>query len=439
VKTLYFDCFSGISGDMTIAALLDLGVPYRYLETELRELGLSKEYHLHVGKGKQQEITGVKFDVHSHHEHERHHLLSPTHEHSHKPISVDEVADLVPTSARSATGKRNFTLRQEHIHGRTYADIRKLIQKSKLSALVKKRSLNIFHRIAVVEGKIHGMPTDKVHFHEVGAIDSIVDIVGVCILIEKLAPQQILASIPCEGHGFVNCAHGRFPVPTTATLELLKGISLRQIDIPSELITPTGAGILAEFVEHFTPLPVFKTEKIGYGLGTKVFPNHPNVLRVLLGEAERFQPQDGSAVDVIETNLDDTTPEIIAHSIDQLLRKGAREAFSRSIQMKKGRLGTMITVLCDPQKTEQLSKLLMKETGTFGVRVRRSERICLSREIKTVKTKWGPIQIKIGSLDGETISAKPEFEICRKLAEKRKVPVRIVWAVALAECAKLQV
>ncbi len=391
---------------MTIAALLDLGVSFKYLETELRKLGISREYRLQVSRGNQQNITGTKFDVHLQHQ-----------------------------QKKSGFGVLSS---HHHDHGRTYADIRKLISKSKLSPFVKKRSLSIFHRIAIVEGKIHGMATDKVHFHEVGAVDSIVDIVGVCVLIEKLSPQQILASIPCEGHGFVNCAHGRFPVPTTATLELLKGISLRQIDIPSELITPTGAGILAEFVEHFIPLPVFKTEKIGYGLGTKVFPKHPNVLRALLGDAEKAQAQDESVIEVIETNIDDTTPEIIAHSIDQLLRKGAREAFSRSIQMKKGRLGTLITVLCDPAKTSELSKLLMKETGTFGVRVRKSERICLSREIKWIKTKWGSIPIKIGSLDGEIISAKPEFEECRKRAEKQKVPVRIVWAAALAECAKLQ-
>lgn len=404
VKTIYFDCFSGISGDMTIAALLDLGASFKHLESELRKLGLSNEYRLQLSRGNQQNITGAKFDVH---------LLSKKKQHGFGALTS-----------------------HHQDHGRTYSDIRKLIQKSKLSTFVKKRSLNIFHRIAIVEGKIHGMPPDEVHFHEVGAVDSIVDIVGTCILIEKLSPQQIIASIPCEGHGFVNCAHGRFPVPTTATLELLKGIPLRQIDIPSELITPTGAGILAEFAEHFIPLPIFKTEKIGYGLGTKVFPKHPNVLRVLLGEAEKVLSNDESVVDVLETNLDDTTPEIIAYSIDQLLRNGAREAFTRSIQMKKGRIGTLITVLCDPAKTREFSKLLMKETGTFGVRVRRSERICLSREFKTIKTKWGSIPIKIGSLEGELISAKPEFEACRKLAEKKKLSVRTVWAAAVAECSK---
>jgi pyridinium-3,5-bisthiocarboxylic acid mononucleotide nickel chelatase len=414
MNTLYFDCFSGISGDMTIAALLDLGCSQKHLEAELRKLGLSKEYHLHFSRGKQQQVTGFKFDVHTSDHHDDHHHHG--HEHHHG-------------------GHHHH---DHHEHGRTYDVIRKLIERSKLSSFVKKHALNIFEKIAIVEGKIHGVPTKKVHFHEVGGIDSIIDIVGTCVLIEELSPKQILASVPCEGHGFVECAHGRFPVPTTATLELLKNIPLRQIDIPGELITPTGAAILSEFVQNFAPLSNFTTQKIGYGLGTRTYPNHPNVLRVLLGEAtsKTKYPSDCS-VDVIETNIDDVTPELIASTIETLIQAGSRDVFVVPIQMKKGRSGSLLTVLSDPTDTERLSSLILNETGSFGLRIRRSERICLDREKRNVKTQFGIVEIKIGRLQNEVISAKPEFESCKRLAQKLNKPVRLIWVAAITECTKL--
>lgn len=408
MNTLFLDCSSGISGDMTIAALLDLGIPLRRLESELGKLGLAREYHLHVGRKKQQQLTGVRFDVHSahHHNHDGHgHAAEPPHRHE---------------------------------HGRGFAEIRRLIEKSRLSPFVRKHAVSLFRRIAVVEGKLHGRSPEKVHFHEVGAIDSIVDIVGVCVLIEELNPDQILASAPCDGHGFIECAHGRLPVPTPATLELLKGIPLRQIDVQGELITPTGAVILAEFVAAFGPLPVMTVDKIGYGLGSRTYPNHPNVLRALWGQAGPAQAvATETAVDVLETNVDDVAPEILAAAMERLLAAGARDVFLTPILMKKGRPATMITVLAEPADTQRLARSLLYETGTFGMRIRRAERICLARESRRVKTRLGTITIKLGRLDGCLICAKPEFESCRQLADRLKKPVRITWAAALAECSKI--
>ena len=412
MKTLYFDCFSGISGDMTIAALLDLGCSRKNLESELRKLGVSHEYDLHIGRSKQHQVTGLKFDVHT-----------PEELKHHSPKS------------RSSSGVSIHS----HSHGSTFVDIRRMIERSKLSSFVRQHSIQIFQRIAGVEGKIHGVPTEKVHFHEVGAIDSIVDIVGVCILIEELGPKQILSSTPSEGHGFVECAHGRFPVPTTATLELLKGIRFRQIDVSGELITPTGAAILAEFVSSFGPIPAMTIQKIGYGLGSRVYSHHPNVLRVLWGEAEKTSQKNNSdsAIDILETNVDDLSPEILASAMERLFDEGAKDVFFTSVQMKKGRPGTLVTVLASPLDTERLSEILFQETGSFGLRIRRSDRVCLEREFRTIQTPYGRIKIKLGIRGGKIMTAKPEFESCREVAKKARKAVRLVWTVALAECAKI--
>ncbi len=409
MKTLYLDCFSGISGDMSIAALIDLGLSIRNLKKELAKLGLGKEYHLHVGRGRQQQVTGTTFHVHSYHEEHSH----SHHHHYHK---------------------------RRHSHGRSFAAIHRLIVRSKLSPYVKKHSMSLFRRIAVVEGKIHGVATEKVHFHEVGALDSIVDIIGVCILLEELAPKQILASTPCEGHGFVECAHGRFPVPTAATLELLKGIPMRQIDIPGELITPTGASILSEFVNAFVPMPTMVVQKIGYGLGSRTYINHPNVLRAILADAEtRGKPamtSQGTVVDVLETNVDDVSPELLAHAMARLFEEGARDVSLAPIQMKKGRPGICVTVLADPEHSAHLTDLLLAETGSFGMRMYRAERICLDREIRRLKTRLGPVEIKLGLRNGRIVSAKPEFESCRRLALRLKKPIKVVWTAVVAECSK---
>jgi uncharacterized protein (TIGR00299 family) protein len=388
---------------MTIAALLDLGVPRRHFEKELRKLGLADHYRLSMRQDRQEGITGLRFDV------------------------------VVPGA--KVTGRSHHGA---HSHDQTFADIRRRIEKSRLPSTVRSRAVNVFRRIAVAEGRIHGMPVDKVHFHEVGAMDSIVDIVGVCILLQALAPQRILASVPSDGQGTLVCAHGRIPIPTPATLEILKSIPIRQIPVEGELITPTGAAILAEFIQGFGPMPVMTVRKIGYGVGSRRYPGHPNVLRAFWGETEAARSKAGDeVVDIIETNLDDVSPELLGAALEQLLLAGALDAFLAPILMKKGRPASLLTVLSRPEDTARLAQLLLAETGSFGLRVHRASRLCLEREIRRVRTPQGPVELKIGMLGGRILSAKPEFESCRKRAQKLKKPFRLVWTEAVAECARL--
>lgn len=402
MKLLHFDCFSGISGDMTIAALTDLGVPRARLVSELRKLGLSSEYRLAFSRALRGGVRGMRFQAHLP-------RATPRRAHAHG----------------------------RHAHGRSFAEIRRRIERSRLSPFVRRRAVNVFRRIAEAEGKIHAQPTAHVHFHEIGAIDSIVDIVGVCVLLEALAPDRITASTPCEGKGFVECAHGRFPVPTAATLEILKGITIRQIDLESELITPTGAAILAEFVEEFGRMPEMAVDRIGYGCGQREHPSQPNVLRVVLGQTNAAARAEEDEVVVLETNVDDATPEVLAATAERLLASGARDAFLTPLLMKKGRPGVLFTVLADPERAKETAEALFRETGTFGIRVRPSARFCLDRETRAARTPWGPVAIKTGARAGRLLVAKPEFADCDRLARKTGRPVRDIWAAATAECARL--
>lgn len=313
MKALYLDCISGISGDMTVGALVDLGVRPSTLEWELSKLPIG-EFHLHFDRAKRKEIEGVRFTIHEgvvhrpeqdapgeeHHHHgeeeqEHHHAHSHSHEHEHgeeghqhHEHEHDECCghDHGHEHSHAHSHEHGHEHHEccEHEHARAYADIRAMLEASELSPFVKKHALGIFHRIAVAEGKIHGKPPEEVHFHEVGALDSIADIVMACAGIESLGVTKIFASSLHDGHGTVECAHGTFPVPAPATLEILQGIPLGQIDEPHELITPTGAAIIAEFAESFGPMPTLKIEKIGYGLGQRELAARPNVLRAVLGE-----------------------------------------------------------------------------------------------------------------------------------------------------------
>ena len=321
MKTLYLDIFSGIAGDMFIAALLDLGVDAAKLERELKKLKLDG-YHLHIVRGEKSAIAGVKFDVHlAHghdhehehghkhtHDHDQEHGHGHTHDHGHHQHAEDHHHD------------------HAHAEQRNFSEIKQLITRSKLSAWVKQKSIAVFQRIAVAEGRIHGLPPDEVHFHEVGAVDSIVDIVGATIALELLGKPRVLASPVVEGTGWINCAHGHFPVPAPATLAILgaRGIGITQCEEPHELVTPTGAALLAEFVESFGAMENLVAEKIGFGLGTRENKTRPNVLRAVLGTQSKVQsPKSKVAmsgldwetdrVAVLETNLDDCTGEILGN------------------------------------------------------------------------------------------------------------------------------
>jgi uncharacterized protein (TIGR00299 family) protein len=437
MKTLYLDLFSGISGDMLLGALLDLGVDLGRLEHGLRKLPLGG-YHLHASRRQTSGIDGVKLDVHlaevrspkskvqspksearsrmgrHDHDHDHHHEHDHEHEQNHG-----------------------------HAHGRNFREIAALIRRSRLSPWVKRKSLAVFERIAVAEGKIHGMPPERVHFHEVGAVDSIVDIVGACLALELLGKPRVLASPVVEGVGWVDCAHGRFPVPAPATLAILgaRGVGVTQCEEPHELVTPTGAALVAEFAESFGPMQNLVPVKIGFGLGTRTNRTRPNVLRAVLGGSKfesRASKAQGDGLDwevdtiaVLETNLDDVSAEVLGQFLETAMAAGALDVFHTPIQMKKNRPGVLLTVLCAETDADRFSEMILRETSAFGVRRSLSERRKLRREFRTVKTPYGLVTLKLGKLGGKVVQASPEFESCKRAAAKSKVSVKAVYEAVL--------
>jgi len=311
--------------------------------------------------------------------------------------------------------------------------IRTLIEQSDLSEFVKKHAVSIFHRVAVSEGKIHGKPPEEVTFHEVGALDSIADIVCACVGIEQLGVEQVLVSPLHDGHGWIDCAHGHYPIPSTATLEILRGIPLAQIDEPFELITPTGAAIVAEFGRSFGVMPRMRVEKIGYGVGSRKLPNRPNVLRAILGDVEATPEPiyQSDTVTRIETNLDDLSPEITGAILSKLLDAGALDAFLTPIQMKKNRPAVQLTVLCEESALAKVADLIFSETTSFGIRMDRMDRWKLDRKFETVATPFGDISVKLGLRAGEIIQVAPEFESCHAASDRTGQPLRAVYDAAL--------
>jgi hypothetical protein len=455
MKILYLDIFSGIAGDMFIAVLLDLGVDAAKLERELKKLKLDG-YHLHISRGQKSAIAGVKFDVHLAHAHDHAHTHEG-HEHGHHHEHPHE---------HDHSHEHHYDhAHEEHDHDdqRNFAGIKQLIARSKLSAWVKQKSIAVFQRIAEAEGKIHGLPPNEVHFHEVGAVDSIVDIVGAAIALELLGKPRVFASPVVEGTGWIKCAHGRFPVPAPATLAILgvRGIGVTQCEEPHELVTPTGAALLAEFVEGFGAMENLVAEKIGFGLGTRDNVTRPNVLRAVLGtgdkrrvtsDTKRLPAESPSPVirhpshldwesdkiAVLETNLDDCTGEILGAFFETALAAGALDVFHTPIQMKKNRPGVLLTVLCAEADADKFSELLLRETTAFGVRKTIAERRKLPREFADVKTAFGIVTVKIGKLGGKVVQAAPEFESAKILAAKAGVPVKQVYAVIGAEVTRLK-
>src|SRR5436190_14453097 len=454
-KTLYLDIFSGISGDMFIGALIDLGLDPHHLERELGKLGLDG-YHLHVRRDQKSSISGTKFDVHLEHEH-HHDARQHGHEHGHEHEAHEHEHEhrhghLVHSHPHShehghehehgeAEDHHHDEHEHPHEHGRNYAQIKELISRSTLSEWVKEQSIAVFHRIAVAEGKIHGLPAEQVHFHEVGAIDSIVDIVGACIGLELLGKPRVHAGNIVEGTGFIECAHGRFPIPAPATLEILaaRSVPISQCEEPHELVTPTGAALLAELVDTFGPMHNLVAEKIGFGLGTRDNRTRPNVLRAVLGSSSSEPAASSSeahdwetdTVAVLETNLDDINAESWGKFVDQAFAAGALDVFHTPIQMKKNRPGVLLTVLCPEADSDKFSELMLRETSAFGVRHYSAERRKLKREFTTVATPHGKVTVKLGKLDGRVIQAAPEYESCRKLEEETKVPLKQIYAAAI--------
>ena len=412
MRVLFLDCISGISGDMTVGALCDLGVKPSAFEWELSKVEIG-DFHMHWERQQRQAIEGVKFGIHegATHQHDHghghhHHHHDHGHEHAHEA---------------------------DHVHGRTHAQIRALIEASDLSPFVKKHALSIFHRIAVAEGKIHGQPAEDVAFHEVGALDSIADIICACVGIEQLGIDEVRVSPLFDGRGWVKCAHGQFPIPCPATLEILAGIPLGQIDEPYEFITPTGAAIVAEFGSAFGVMPTLRVEKIGYGIGTRQLPNRPNVLRAVLGQADApsTSPYLTDTVVRVETNLDDLSPEIAGAVLNRLMDAGALDAALLPIQMKKNRPGVQLSVLCEEAALGKIADLLFAETTAFGIRMDRVERWKLDRRFETVSTPFGEITVKLGLRGKEIVQTAPEFESCREASERTGQPLRAIYEAAL--------
>ncbi|MEY2407663.1 MAG: pyridinium-3,5-bisthiocarboxylic acid mononucleotide nickel chelatase [Verrucomicrobiota bacterium] len=439
MKILYLDLFSGISGDMFLGALLDLGVDFRSLEAGLEKLGLEGDYHLHASRQQRGAIAGMKFDVHLEHAHE---ASVPGHDHEQGHVhSHDTGHQHGGEKPHAHHHEPEHDHAHEHAHdsesrhGRTFGDIRELISRSPLGEWVKTKSIAIFQRVADAEGKIHGHPPADVHFHEVGAIDSILDIVGACIALDLLGRPRVLASAVVEGTGWVKCAHGRFPVPTPATLEILgaRGVSISQCEEPFELVTPTGAAIVAELAESFGGMRDLTPEKIGYGLGTRENKTRPNVLRAVLGVSGAASVHDweSDTICILQTNLDDMNAELLGGFVDKALASGALDVFHTPIQMKKSRPGVLLTVLCAEQDGDKFAALMLRETTAFGVRRQTAGRRKLRREIIEVSTPFGPAKIKLGRLDGQVVQAAPEFESCRETALRSNVSIKQIYEAAI--------
>ena len=399
MKLLYLDCFAGVSGDMFLGALLDLGVSEDVLRTELEKLQL-RDYRISSHRVTKQNISATKLDV---------------------TVFEDAVVHSPSPMLHAAI----------HEH-RGYTEIAAMIEKSGLTQRVKDRALGVFRRIGEAEAKIHGIPLEKIHFHEIGAVDSIVDIVGASIAVELLGVDEIHASPPRLGSGFVETAHGRFPIPAPGTLELLKGIPVQPSNEAFELVTPTGAALLAEFCTRFGPLPAMSIKKIGYGAGTRDLEKTPNVLRAVLGEASAAAStaEEADAVAVIETNIDDMNPQLFGDVMERLLVAGALDVFLTQVQMKKNRPGTLLTVLCERNAVDSLAELVLTHTTSFGVRVYEAQRRKLAREIVKVKTRFGEIEVKVGRLRGKIVSRSPEFEACKQAAARFNVSVKEVYREA---------
>ncbi|RKU24822.1 nickel pincer cofactor biosynthesis protein LarC [Candidatus Poribacteria bacterium] len=427
MKIAYFDCFSGISGDMTLGALVDAGVPPEILTDRLATLKLEAEFSLRFEKSVKHGITGTRAIVEVHPAHTSSHA-EEAHEHTH-----------THTHEHSHTHTHAHSHHHEHGPSRHLSDIFKLLDDSNLDAEIRDTAKRVFDRLAEAEAKVHNTTKDKVHLHEVSGIDSIVDIVGSVIGLAHLDVDAVYASPLSLGRGFVRCAHGLMPVPVPGTMELLRGVPIHQTDIPKELVTPTGAALITTLSQEFGVMPQMRLDRVGYGAGTRDLEQRPNLLRLCLGEKTAdigskttHHHAETDSVDIIETNVDDMSPEITGYVTSQLFEHGALDVFLIPIFMKKGRPATQITVLCPTEHRDKLIELLLTETTTFGVRLSSADRIKLRRDFVEVKTQWGAIQAKRGYLNGTLIKTVPEYEDCKRLAEQNNVPLRQVYTEALS-------
>jgi uncharacterized protein (TIGR00299 family) protein len=450
VKIAYLDCFSGISGDMFLAALVDAGVPFSVLENAVSALGIEAE--LKLRRVDRSGIDAAKIDVMTtsgelgetahhgtpasskifDHTHDHHHG-DERHSHSHTNESTHENG---LSHSHEHTHENNHD--HPHVHGRSLSVIRELIQTAPLAAEVKTTAIKAFELLGVAEAKIHNVPIETIHFHEVGAVDAIADIVACSAGIHWLKIHHWFCSPLNVGGGHVHCAHGQFPVPAPATLELLRDLPIYSSGIKKELVTPTGAALLRALEVTSSNFPAMKMTSTGYGAGSRDPPGQPNVLRLVIGESAASNPQPSTLkiperIGIIETTIDDATPELLSYVADLLLAAGASDVYRIPIQMKKGRSGVQLTVLCNPDKAEFLQKLVFRETTTLGLRYREEEKKTLARSFVAVETQWGAVRIKLGLFeDGGIANYAPEYEDCRIIAEKHATPLKLVMQAAVA-------
>jgi uncharacterized protein (TIGR00299 family) protein len=381
MKIAYFDCFAGASGDMILGALMDAGLSPETLKTELAKLDLT-HYDLELKKVVKRGLGG-----------------------SQAVVIVDQ---------------------EHHHHHRHLSHIEEIIKTSTLDELVKQKSVQIFRRLAEAEAKVHRTTIENIHFHEVGAMDAIIDVVGAVAGLKAMGIQKIYCSPLHLGTGTVECAHGTLPVPAPATAELVKGFPVYSTGVPGELLTPTGAAILTTLASDFGPMPAMSVECLGYGAGT-ADPPIPNLLRVSIGEtAENVADCEMEQVAVIETNIDDMNPQMYDYLIQKILKMGAMDIYLSPVQMKKNRAGTLLTIICQPQRVDEFSDFLLRETTTIGLRWRIDNRIKAHRTIQAIKTQYGPINFKVAKIGHRTINVAPEYEDCKRAALENGIPLKQV-------------
>lgn len=399
MKTLYFDCFAGAAGDMILGALLDAGLPFDELQRALGSLAVDG-YQVTAERTVKGGITAVKFRVH-------------------------EVAAV--TAGAAAEGAPAAPSHRHH----HLKDIRAAIDRSALSAAGKGRANRMFTRLAEAEAAIHGMSLDRVHLHEVGAIDSIIDIVGAVFALEWFGADRVVVSPMNVGGGMVRSAHGVFPVPAPATLRVLGDAPVYSSGLPFELLTPTGALVLTEYADAYGPVPAMRIDRIGYGAGDRDLPQTPNVLRVVVGTAAApAETVPVMRVTVMACEIDDMNPQIFGALMDRLYAAGALEVFYQPVQMKKNRPGTLMTVVCRPDDRRTLADLVFRETTTIGVRYHEMDRECLDRETVPVTTPWGEVRVKVARRGADVLNAQPEFDDVARLAVDHGVPIKDVHAQA---------
>ena len=473
MRIAYLDCFSGVSGDMFLGALVDAGVSKQLFEQTVAALNI--DARLEITRVTRNGISAIKADVYSHgekdqpreaylertaehsglsHRHEDEDLAHPhihelEHAHESEPIALLEhnyaLQGQRPSRTRGASApveaRREAKSSHQHEHGHSHShehgrglnEIRGIIRNAAISDGAKTLALAIFEALGVAEAKIHDTTIEKVHFHEVGAVDAMVDIVCAAVGIDSLGLDEIVCSPLNVGGGTVKCAHGTLPVPAPATLELLKDAPLYSSGIQFELVTPTGAAIVKTLAKRFAPFPAMKMEKTGYGAGTRDFVGCANVMRLTIGESQpEFTTEiPGDTITVLEANIDDLNPQVFGYVMDRLLEEGALDAFGMPVQMKKNRPGMLLTVLCRNQDAPKMMDLIFTETSTLGVRQREEKRQTLAREWVTIATRWGDIRMKVASMNGTVTNYAPEYEDCRRIATECHVPLKSVMQEVL--------